>query len=139
MHFKFAETKFFWKTRYKSNLWLFLGIFWPFLTLLLPDIIIQTQNLNFLAIFTLINTLFKNHFWKWIKNALPTSVHWLGIPKTLIIRLILHSSLLRTFSFSAISQEIKSFFYNQFHSRPCGITTLCAEWYLRISPSQETY
>ena len=52
----------------------FFGIFWPFLTLLLPDIMIQIWNLNFLAIFILINTLFKNCFWKCIKNALPTSV-----------------------------------------------------------------
>ena len=37
---------------------------------------ILTYNLNYLAIFILINTLFKNHFWKWIKNALPTSVQW---------------------------------------------------------------
>ena len=29
-----------------------------------------------LAIFILINTLLKNHFWKWIKNALPTSVQY---------------------------------------------------------------
>jgi hypothetical protein len=29
----------------------FFGIFWPFLTLLLPDIMILTNSLDFLAIF----------------------------------------------------------------------------------------
>ena len=47
----------------------FFGIFWPYLTLLRPDIIIQTYNFNFLAIFILINTLFD-----FLRNALPTSV-----------------------------------------------------------------
>ena len=32
--------------------------------------------MNSLSIFISIDTLFKNHFLKWIKNALPTSVHW---------------------------------------------------------------
>ena len=30
--------------------------------------------MSFLAIFIIKDTLFKNIFWKWIKNALPTSV-----------------------------------------------------------------
>ena len=38
--------------------------------------------MNFLAIFIFINTLYKNIFWKWFKNALPTSVEWEVIKST---------------------------------------------------------
>ena len=39
--------------------------------------------MNCLSIFISINTLFKNHFLKWIKNALPTSVEsWEGANST---------------------------------------------------------
>ena len=74
IYFKLAKAKKIQKNQIKVQIVAFFSIFWPFLTLLLPDVTIQVWNLSSLAIFIIKNTFFKNTFWKWIKNALPTSV-----------------------------------------------------------------
>ena len=72
--YQISQGNFFFKNQVYIQIVAFFRIFWLLSTFLLPDMIIHIQNLNFLAIFILINTLLKSVFWKLIKGALKTSV-----------------------------------------------------------------
>ena len=56
-----------------------MAFFWHFLTLLYRYRYNDSDMKFKLTVFILLNTLFKNLLWKWIKSALPTSVHWLHL------------------------------------------------------------